>query len=91
MSTGDAASVGEVFNGLDAAMRRPVEILGLLQIAAQLDAIERGERIEHFETVRADGSRRSYAVPRIGVNGDAPSASSARIQPPPTVDGAEND
>jgi hypothetical protein len=91
MSTGDAASVGEVFNGLDAAMRRPVEILGLLQIAAQIDAIERGERIEHFETVRADGSRRSYAVPRIGVNGDVPSASSARIQSPPTVDGAEND
>jgi len=91
LSGDGAGSVGEVFNGLDVAMRRPVEILGLMQIAAQLDAIQRGEQIEQFETVRADGTRRSYAVPRITVGGEAWSASSALNHTPTTVDGVEID
>ena len=91
MSDGSAASVGAVFNDLDAAMRRPVEILGLLQIAAQLDTIERGELVESFNTVRADGSRRSYALPRITVNGDATAPSPVRPATTTTVDGVEID
>jgi hypothetical protein len=68
MSNGRALSVGDVFNGLDAAMRRPVEVLGLLQIAAQLDSIDRSDLLESFSTVRADGTRRSYTLPRLTVN-----------------------
>ena len=68
MSNGHTLSVGDVFNGLDAAMRRPVEILGLLQIAAQLDSVDRSDLVESFSTVRADGTRRSYTLPRITVN-----------------------
>ena len=62
---GDAASVGDAFNDLDANLRRPVEILGMLQIATQIDAVSRAQTLERFETVRPDGSIRSFEVPRI--------------------------
>jgi hypothetical protein len=64
-STGDAASVGAAFNALAVTLRRPVEILGMLQIATQVGAVHRAEAVENFETVRPDGSVRSFTVPRI--------------------------
>ena len=74
---GDAASVGDAFNDLDASLRRPVEILGMLQIATQVDAVSRAQTLERFETVRPDGSIRSFAVPRIILNEDETAALSA--------------
>ncbi|MCU1404162.1 MAG: hypothetical protein JWQ43_465 [Glaciihabitans sp.] len=64
-TAGGAASVGDAFNDLEAAMRRPVEILGVLQLATQLDAVERAKLVEVFETIRPDGSQRRFEVPRI--------------------------
>ncbi|TFD32989.1 DUF3375 domain-containing protein [Cryobacterium cryoconiti] len=76
-SHGEAASVGDAFNELDPALRRPVEILGMLQIATQIDAVSRAQTLERFETVRPDGSTRSFAVPRIMLNDDETAALSA--------------
>jgi len=83
---GGAASVGDAFNELAASMRRPVEILGMLQIATQVDAVHRADQVdaahradtvEMFETVRPDGSRRFFEVPRIMLNDDKTAALSA--------------
>jgi hypothetical protein len=76
-STGEAASVGAAFNELEPALRRPVEILGMLQIATQVDALTRARSIETFETVRPDGSRRTFEVPRIELNDDDTAALTA--------------
>ena len=76
-SSGTAESVGEAFNHLDVAMRRPVEILGLLQLATQIDAVNRADILERFETVRPDGTSRSFEVPRIILNDDETAALTA--------------
>jgi hypothetical protein len=73
---GRAASVGDAFNGLAPALRRPVEILGLLQLATQVDAVE-GTDAESFDTVRPDGSRRTFSVPRITLTDDDTAALAA--------------
>ncbi|MFC5930508.1 DUF3375 domain-containing protein [Cryobacterium melibiosiphilum] len=77
-SSGDAASVGAAFNALEVTLRRPVEILGMLQIATQVDAVHRAEAVESFETVRPDGSVRSFTVPRIMLT-DAETAALAAL------------
>ncbi|WP_101524970.1 DUF3375 domain-containing protein [Nocardioides houyundeii] len=59
-----ATSLGEVFGSLDEALRRPVEILGLLHLAAELDLTPDADR-EHYRTFRPDGSQRTFAVPRV--------------------------
>ncbi|HSF36621.1 MAG TPA: DUF3375 family protein, partial [Nocardioides sp.] len=57
------ASLGDLFDGLEPSLRRPVEIFGLLHLAA--DREWRAEEApESFEAVRPDGSRRTFAVPR---------------------------
>jgi hypothetical protein len=63
-------SAGEVFNNLPGALRRPVEVLGLVQIAASTGALDvalagAGDSTETFETVRVDGSRRALVLPVI--------------------------
>ena len=73
---GEAASVGSAFNGLDASLRRPVEILGLLQLAAQLSPGAAG--VENFETVRPDGSVRFFEVPRLILTDDDTAALAAQ-------------
>ncbi|MEA9999561.1 DUF3375 family protein, partial [Cryobacterium sp. RTS3] len=75
--TGDTVSVGAAFNDLEPALRRPVEILGMLQIATQVDALSRAHQLESFETVRPDGSRRTFSVPRIILNDDETAALAA--------------
>ncbi|KRF16940.1 DUF3375 domain-containing protein [Nocardioides sp. Soil796] len=59
-----AATLGEVFDRLEPSLRRPVEIYGLLHLAA-----DRGwttdDVVETWATVRHDGSRRTFAVPRM--------------------------
>jgi hypothetical protein len=87
LNDGSATSLGDAFNSLSPELRRPVEILGLLQIATQIsehvpvdapgDALldvpvepadppqTEPTLLDRFETVRPDGSRRAFHVPRI--------------------------
>jgi hypothetical protein len=64
-----AASVtaGEVFGGMADELRRPVEVLGLIQIAAAVQALDSAgdDGAEMFEAVRPDGSRRAFEGPRL--------------------------
>ncbi|PPL19600.1 DUF3375 domain-containing protein [Microterricola pindariensis] len=76
------ASIGDVFNALEPALRRPVEILGLMQIATQLDAVGHGGAGEHAEfdqylTVRPDGTQRTFEVARITLTDDETAALAA--------------
>jgi hypothetical protein len=58
-----AGSLGDVFDGLEPSLRRPVEIFGLLHLAADRDwAAE--QALEEYAALRPDGSRRRFAVPR---------------------------
>ncbi|MDN4161781.1 DUF3375 domain-containing protein [Nocardioides abyssi] len=61
------ATLGELFAGLDVDLRRPVEVFGLLHLAADRGwRSEDGEPVgtEDFDAVRPDGSTRTLAVPR---------------------------
>ncbi|MGO4258222.1 DUF3375 domain-containing protein [Marmoricola sp. RAF53] len=58
-----AGSLGELFDALEPSLRRPVEIFGLLHLAAG-HAWEAEETVEPFAAVRPDGSRRTFAVAR---------------------------
>ncbi|MDJ0378233.1 DUF3375 domain-containing protein [Cryobacterium sp. PH31-L1] len=73
-----AASVGGLFNGFDGSLRRPVEILGLLQLAAQLSPTADSAGLESFETVRPDGSVRLFDVPRRILTDDDAAALAAQ-------------
>jgi hypothetical protein len=64
-SGGELESVGEAFNGLQPRLRRPVEILGLLHMATQIDVLDRERIVELFETIRPDRTCRTFKVPRI--------------------------
>jgi hypothetical protein len=59
-----AGSLGEVFAGLEPSLRRPVEIFGLLHLAAD-HGWEPEDAAESYAAVRHDGSRRTFAVPRL--------------------------
>jgi len=59
-----AASLGEVFDSLDPSLRRPVEILGLLHLAADRE-MPAEQTLERYRAVRPDGSERTFAVPRV--------------------------
>jgi hypothetical protein len=58
---------GEVFEAAPEALKRPVEVLGLIQIAATVRALDSTGRgtTEIFEAVRPDGSRRGFEAPRL--------------------------
>ena len=58
-----AGSLGELFEALEPSLRRPVEIFGLLHLAADREW-ETEDELESFAAVRPDGSRRTFAVPR---------------------------
>ncbi|HWI44328.1 MAG TPA: DUF3375 domain-containing protein [Nocardioides sp.] len=58
-----AASLGQVFATLEPALRRPVEIFGLLHIAAN-QGLRSDDVTEPFDAVRPDGTQRTFAVPR---------------------------
>lgn len=60
-----AASLGELFETLEEPLRRPVEIFGLLHLAADLDLAAEDGHHEQFRAVRPDGSTRTFAVPRV--------------------------
>lgn len=58
-----AATLGQVFDGLEPELRRPVEIFGLLHLAAGRDWGSE-ESLEAYAAVRPDGTERTFAVPR---------------------------
>ena len=58
-----AGSLGQVFDSLEPALRRPVEIFGLLHLAADRGWLSR-EGLEAYAAVRPDGSTRTFSVPR---------------------------
>jgi hypothetical protein len=62
----EAVSAGQVFAAADNALKRPVEIFGILHIAAQTGAEEQGadNQADLFEAVRPDGTRRSFTARR---------------------------
>lgn len=62
----EEVSAGEVFDVADDDLRRPVEVFGLLHIAAAGSTTEPGNSGEDdlFDAVRPDGSRRSFTTAR---------------------------
>jgi hypothetical protein len=58
-----ARSLGTLFDGLEPSLRRPVEIFGLLHLAADRDWRAEDD-VEHFAAVRPDGTHRTFVVPR---------------------------
>lgn len=61
-----ASSVGEVFGSLEPTLRRPVEIFGLLHLAADR-GWESADGEETYAAVRSDGTRRTFVVPRLPI------------------------
>ncbi|WP_232677076.1 DUF3375 domain-containing protein [Nocardioides sp. R-C-SC26] len=61
-----AGSLGELFDGLEPSLRRPVEIFGLLHLAADHEWTAQAVA-EAFSTVRPDGTRRVFSAPRIAL------------------------
>lgn len=59
-----AASLGELFDSLEPDLRRPVEILGLLHLAADRE-LDSGDAREHYRALRPDGSVRTFVGPRV--------------------------
>jgi len=59
-----AGSMGELFDRLEPSLRRPVEIFGLLHLAADR-GWERQDELEAFAAVRSDGTRRTFTAPRL--------------------------
>ncbi|MCC2321263.1 DUF3375 domain-containing protein [Cellulomonas xiejunii] len=62
---GKFTTLGQMFVQLDDDLRRPVEILGALQLATNHDGIEPTEGTEQYQTVRPDGRKRTFTVPRM--------------------------
>lgn len=64
-AAGTALSAGDMFNTLPEHLRRPVEILGLLQIFAQTGSAETPAGAETFQTIRPDGTTREFLAPLL--------------------------
>lgn len=59
-----STTAGSVFGESSDDLRRPVEVLGLVQIAASVEAFDySASATEVFEAVRPDGSRRRFRAP----------------------------
>jgi hypothetical protein len=58
-------SLGALFDALDATLRRPVEVLGLLHLATNRDDMVRADDEEQYVAVRPDGTVRRLNVPRL--------------------------
>lgn len=69
-AAGDAGTgVSAAFDAAPASMRRPVDLLGLLEIADALGMTETDE-IAYVEAVRPDGSRRRFAFGDVTTRDD---------------------
>lgn len=65
-SLSPADSLGDLFDRLEPSLRRPVEIFGLLHLAADRD-LAPGDGVETYRAVRHDGTERVFAVPRVAL------------------------
>lgn len=65
LAEGDMDSLGELFNDLPDALRRPVEILGLVHLLAHTGDLQHADASEVLEAIRPNGERRDFAVPRL--------------------------
>jgi hypothetical protein len=63
LTTGDLESAGGLFNSLPDDLRRPVEILGLLQLFSRMGAQIDPALREAVSAVRPDGSTRRFLMP----------------------------
>lgn len=64
-----SADVAEVFRGAPEELRRPVDLLGLLEIAHRHGMVETGDVVV-VEAVRPDGTRRRFAFEGVVLNGN---------------------
>lgn len=69
-TSGDFDSVGRLFNELPADLRRPVEVLGLLHVVSQVEALDRADDQEVLTTVRPNGQRRDFLFPKVALTED---------------------
>ncbi|MBE9937654.1 DUF3375 family protein [Cellulosimicrobium cellulans] len=63
LAEGDLESAATLFNMLPADLRRPVEILGLIHLFAQMDAEFVPSVREQVTAIRPDGSVRRFRIP----------------------------
>lgn len=63
-------TAGSAFNSFPDDLRRPVEVLGVLYLLSRVGAIEGAEEREPIDTLRLDGSRRTFKVPKVPVTAD---------------------
>lgn len=85
-----AASLGELFDLLEPSLRRPVEIFGLLHLAAE-HGWEGEEVTELFTAQRHDGTRRTFAVPRTVLPDPDLSPPSGRASIPSTTSDSDSE
>ncbi|WP_433530445.1 DUF3375 domain-containing protein [Micromonospora sp. CA-263727] len=78
------ASLGRLFDALDAPLRRPVEIFGLLHLTTNMDDfVPDEEHTEVYRTLRPDGTRRDFAVPVITPGPRSPDSPVTFAEDPP--------
>ncbi|MFI1994905.1 DUF3375 domain-containing protein [Actinoplanes sp. NPDC020271] len=70
-------SLGALFETLHPELRRPVEVLGLLHLATNMDGLDRADEVrERYRTIRRDGAVRELLAPLIVPRGRRPSTAS---------------
>jgi hypothetical protein len=84
----DARTAAAAFNALPDAVRRPVEILGLLHLLADGDALATAAGQESYHAIRPDGTPTTYSVPVVPLHHDpldaTDLAAADRTAPSPT-------
>lgn len=64
----DEVTAGRAFNSFPDELRRPVESLGMLHLLARIDALDGAEDHEDIDTIRHNGSTRTFRLPRVQLN-----------------------
>lgn len=66
-----AETLGSAFNKLEDGLRRPVEVFGLMQLATDIGIADgRVRDREVVETIRPDGTKRRWLIPRLEVTAE---------------------
>lgn len=71
-SGGRAVGAAAIFNSLPDRTRRPVDILGLVDLAARQYALRPDAPVEEFHAIRSDGTADTFLVPQITFVSAAP-------------------
>lgn len=64
-SGGRAVGAAAIFNSLPDRTRRPVDILGLVDLAAKQHALRPDAPVEEFHAIRSDGTADTFLLPQI--------------------------